>query len=110
MQINLRRYPMPSLSCTVYNCRHNDSKLCNLNTIDVSGGATRENTCCSSFIESSGTSNCSGSGFPETNISCKAHDCTYNENCSCHADNVDVCSCGSACDCHDTECNTYTKG
>lgn len=100
---------MPNLSCSVYNCTHNDSKLCNRHTIGVSGGATKENTCCSSFIESSGTSNCSGSGSPETNIACKAHDCTYNEDCSCHADHVDVCSCGSACNCYETECHTYSK-
>lgn len=101
---------MPSLSCSVCTCRYNDDELCSKNTIDVSGGANWENTCCSSFIEASGASNCCGSGSPETSISCKAHDCTYNENCSCHADKVDVCSCGSACNCHDTACHTYTKG
>ena len=102
---------MPSLSCSVRNCSHNESSLCNLNCIDVSGGASKENTCCSSFTESTGASNCSscGSASPQTSISCKATDCSHNESCSCHADSVDVCSCGSACNCKDTLCSSYKK-
>ncbi|WP_310604676.1 DUF1540 domain-containing protein [Anaerosporobacter sp.] len=100
---------MPSLLCTVSSCRYNDEKLCSLNTIDVSGGATKENTCCSSFSEASGSSNCTGCGTSETSIYCQAHDCTHNGNSTCHADSVDVCSDGHACECKETACNTYAQ-
>ena len=100
---------MPNLSCSVSNCSHNDNCLCNLNSIDVSGGGSKANTCCNNFTESQGFSNCSCSGSPETNIACQAKDCTHNNNCSCDADRVDVCSCGQSCNCHDTECTSFVK-
>lgn len=100
---------MPNLSCSVYKCNYNDDRLCRLNMIDVSGGERIENTCCSSFSESSGATNCSGSAIPETSISCKAHDCTYNEDCKCHAETVEVCTCRSGSSSHDSECSTFSK-
>ncbi|SHJ59148.1 protein of unknown function [Hathewaya proteolytica DSM 3090] len=101
---------MPKLSCGVFNCAYNDSNLCSLNSIKVSGGETKSNTCCSSFAESNGVTNCvSGFASPDTDIHCEAHDCIHNENCACHADNVDVSSLGSANNCIDTKCNSFTQ-
>jgi hypothetical protein len=36
-------------------------------------------------------------------------DCNYNDDCSCTANSVDICSCGKACHCHDTACSTFEK-
>ena len=100
---------MPKLCCAAYNCSHNENSLCNLNSIDVSGGVTPEDTCCNSFSTSSSASNCAGCACAETNIGCEAHDCKHNEGCSCHAENVDICKCGSGNSCDNTECSSFAK-
>lgn len=39
-------------------------------------------------------------------VNCNVNTCSYNENCSCHAPNIQVGGKG-ACDCGDTCCGTY---
>lgn len=104
---------MPDLKCTVHNCNYNDNdkNMCKLNSIDVAGGGSSGNTCCASFSDAESTKNscCSSSARPETDIACEATDCSYNKNCECHAEGIEVCSCGTACQCKDTACETFCK-
>ena len=100
---------MPSLSCNVKECSHNSNCLCALDSVSVSGGGSKENTCCSSFSTSSSASNCCKDASPETKVDCKANDCKHNEDCECHASSIDVCNCGSGCTCHDTECASFSE-
>lgn len=100
---------MPDLACSVSNCAYYDNRLCSLNSVDVSGGDCKEGTCCSSFVEAKYATNCTKCGTKETSVACKATDCTHNENCSCHAQSIDVGAKGNACSCHDTQCNSFCK-
>ncbi len=100
---------MPNIKCSVKNCKHNNNSLCALNEINVTGGECKADTCCSSFIESNGASNCNCDASPYTSVACKAHDCKHNEDCECHASNINICKCGSGCDCEATECDSYEK-
>jgi hypothetical protein len=49
-------------------------------------------------------------GMPgtETGIHCEAQNCCYNEQCSCHAQHVDI-SGAAACQCRETECVTFKE-
>ncbi len=106
------------LECTVTACRHNVDNLCALPGIKVEGpGACRcDQTCCESFEErGTGSTNAVSSGYrsatPETAIDCKAHNCTYNDNCKCNADCVCVdCCCQDVTSKSGTECSTFREG
>ena len=98
---------MPDLTCTVRNCSYNEDEMCSRKAIDVSGGGTRENTCCDSFSTAEAAANSCGCSGEKTSINCDAKDCIYNDDCRCDADQVKVCSEGTAAHCHDTECHTY---
>ena len=100
---------MPNLSCGVCTCGHNDDCMCNLSSIDVSGGASKDNTCCNNFTTSTTASNCACHAAPETHVYCQAKDCVHNNDCTCRADSIDICSCGSECTCHDTKCNSFQQ-
>lgn len=101
------------LECTVTTCRHNSDNLCDLPSIKVEGpGACQcDQTCCESFEpRSNSASNSSVGGSPslETSIDCKAHNCTYNDNCKCQAECVCVdCCCGDVTSKSGTECHTF---
>lgn len=100
---------MPNLSCSVTCCGHNDNKMCTLNSIDVSGGGTSENTCCNNFTREQSFKNSSTCGSKKTHIYCQAMDCKYNDECTCVADNIDISTCCSDSSCEDTRCSTFVK-
>lgn len=100
---------MPNLSCTVTKCGHNEDKLCVLNSIDVSGGGEKDNTCCNNFTHEQSFKNHACSPTKETHIYCQAKDCKYNDECVCMAEKIEVSPCSSDCQCEDTRCSTFTK-
>ena len=102
------------LECTVTACRHNSDNLCDLPGIKVEGPGARQSdqTCCESFEARTGSASNAACGCPsmETSIDCKAHNCTYNDNCKCRAEQVSVgCCCGDVCSKSGTECCTFTE-
>lgn len=101
---------MPNLDCTVTNCFHNQDKYCCKAGILVEGAKAKNSseTCCGSFQEKSETSMKNALEQPKkmTDVQCKACDCTYNEDCTCHAESIGV-SGSNACSCKETECMTF---
>ena len=104
---------MPDLRCTVQTCTHNKNFYCDLDGIVVGGNSAKraEETCCDSFEERKGDSysNVTGEASATSTIDCKATDCTYNDNCKCHAGKISV-EGSNACRCGQTECATFTCG
>ena len=104
---------MPELRCTVQTCLHNKDFYCDLDGIRVGGNQAKssEETCCDSFEERKGDtySNVTANASPTSSIDCKATDCKYNDNCSCHAGKISV-EGSRACQCEQTECATFTCG
>lgn len=101
---------MPELKCTVQTCTHNNNFYCALDKIEVGGNSAKhaEETCCDSFQERKGNgySNVAKDASAVSNIDCKATDCTYNEQCKCHAGKISV-EGSDACQCKETECATF---
>ena len=102
---------MTRLVCSVENCAYNKEHLCSLDEIKVDGehATDSHSTCCASFRNSSESySNCVDCecAKTETEIECHAHNCTYNADCKCHADSIDVCGCGSD-TARGTACSTF---
>lgn len=101
---------MPELKCTVQTCTHNKNFYCALDKIQVGGNTAKrcEETCCDSFVERNGdqSSNVTGEASALSNINCQATDCTYNEQCKCHAGKISV-EGSNACQCQQTECATF---
>lgn len=101
---------MTTLKCSATTCIYNEDHLCSRGEIDVMGaGAHRaDETSCGSFRERSegSASNRTGCGCHEIQIECKAHHCTYNEDCKCTADAIHVAG-EHAADSHQTECSTF---
>ncbi len=92
---------MPNLICSVENCAYNKEHLCSLNEIHVGGTEAKspEKTQCESFRnKSDGYTNYvdSGNVRKETEISCEATSCVYNDSKVCHAHGIDVCGCGAS--------------
>lgn len=114
---------MPELKCTVQTCTHNKNFYCDLDGIVVGGSDAKrsEETCCDSFEERkenysnssmgsmsnmAGNEDVTGSASPLSKIDCKAVECTYNEDCICHAGKISV-EGSNACQCEQTECATF---
>lgn len=102
---------MPKLNCSVQNCAYNAESCCSLGNVKVDGSSHTEHTegtCCNSFAEGGSGHNCSGVPADYSEIDCQATSCTYNENCRCHADSIQVV--GNGADrCGETECGTFSK-
>lgn len=98
---------MPNLGCSVNQCSYNSSGHCSLGSINVSGGAKKENTCCESFTTQGISSNSVGGASPVASVDCSARDCVYNHNCRCGADSIDICKCGNGNDSSDTQCGSF---
>lgn len=85
---------MPLLDCSVNNCQHNDSNLCNKNNIIVSGdqACSSDCTCCGSFQERrmDSYSSSTGEASRPTSVSCEATNCTYNDNNLCVANQIGI--------------------
>lgn len=116
-----------NLKCDATNCVHNIDYKCKAGAIHVSGlgAVTIEGTSCTSFVDrdsssfvnslsgspkekesffnSSNNSFVNSSGDLTTNpcdIKCEAHNCMYNKNKKCHADNVEI-------DADNAYCNSF---
>ena len=88
---------MPKLTCSVKNCYYNKSSKCCREGIDVHGqdAIVDDATFCSSFKEKVDTvtsQECHCSEGPETllEVKCEAVNCTFNDNCKCHADKIGI--------------------
>lgn len=100
---------MTRLDCTVTGCLYNKEKCCCKDNIEVVGDQAKHSrdTCCSSFRER-GEQVRSSVDYPtkDTDVACKAEECTFNEECHCHAKHIGIAG-GDACDCQETECATF---
>ena len=102
---------MTILKCSATTCAYNENNLCSRGEIDVMGESARnaDETSCGSFRERSGSamnSGKNGCGCETIQIDCKAHNCTYNENCKCTAAAIDVAGSGAKV-CSETKCDTF---
>lgn len=103
---------MTILKCSATTCIYNKEELCSKGEINVVGENARyaDETSCGSFCDRNDTgvkSSCaSGCGCESINIDCKAHNCTYNENCKCTAAGIDIGGSGAT-DCRETKCTTF---
>lgn len=101
---------MTRLDCTVTGCLYNKEQCCCKDNIQVEGDHARHSrdTCCVSFRdrERDGVGNSVDYPTKDTDVSCKAVECTFNENCHCQAKHIGI-SGGNACECGQTECATF---
>lgn len=103
---------MTVLKCYATTCVYNKEQLCSKGNIDVMGENAHlsEDTCCGSFRERSNSSPqnnyTSGCGCETIQINCKAHHCSYNDNCKCTAAAIQVGG-ENAKDCQKTKCGTF---
>ena len=103
---------MTILKCSAVKCVYNKEELCSKGGIDVVGeNATSANeTSCGSFQErqegSVTNSFTNGCGCEKIQIDCKAHSCTYNDNCKCTAASIQVDG-SNAHESSDTKCDTF---
>lgn len=101
---------MTRLDCSVVNCTYNKDNSCCKDNIHVAGRDAKvtDQTCCDSFRERRYDGARNGDDIPSkpTEVSCDAADCTYNQRCKCHADQIQV-SGANACECGQTECSTF---
>lgn len=101
---------MTKLECTVKNCMHNNEHCCCISNICVEGikAVNEAETCCNSFVEKRDhfSNSIDKEKNPVVDVSCKATNCAYNDECKCQAG--DICICGhEACDCGETRCGTF---
>ena len=96
-----------NLGCSATSCAYNEDCKCFAGNICVGGkkATTTSSTCCESFVDKADASftncsDCGGSCTCTSDIHCKAENCTYNENCKCCADDVNI-------NCHDASCETF---
>lgn len=101
---------MTNLKCSVINCIHNCSHLCEMNTIEVKGrdADTVEETCCSTFRDGgdSISSNSSKEASLETHVGCSANACKYNKDNYCYAEHIDISGSGAD-NSQQTACATF---
>ena len=73
---------------------YNKEKSCCKDNIQVEGNNAKhsKDTCCSSFRERGEGNYQSSVDYPtkETRVSCKAEECTFNEDCMCHAKHIGI--------------------
>ena len=101
---------MTNLKCTVNSCAHHKNDCCCIPGICVGGEEARitAETCCNNFVERKDQVSNRGDQEenPVSDIKCQATNCTFNEDCKCHA--KDICIFGhDACRCQQTECASF---
>lgn len=103
---------MPSLDCSVVNCKYNEDHGCVRDSISVGGAGANNSaqTRCNSFEERRGESFTNSFREPSlrVNIRCEAKNCVHNDSCNCQADKIDV-SGSNACKCDQTACGTFCE-
>ncbi|MEF9987423.1 MAG: DUF1540 domain-containing protein, partial [Bacteroidales bacterium] len=86
---------MAKINCSVTNCSHNKSSICYSNMVNIGGGCVEKecSTCCGSFLDernySNLTNNTNDCG-PCDALVCSVETCTYNNNKSCSAQNINI--------------------
>lgn len=111
---------MNKLECKVSSCKHWSNDRCCLSGIHVEGPAAQESsqTCCESYEEKGRGCGCgaknsvsmhnSTAASGESQISCSATHCAYQQNSHCNASSVKVgCSCQDPTSKSGTECCTF---
>lgn len=105
---------MTILKCSATKCMYNENELCSRGDIEITGENARhaDETNCGSFRDRSSSGSMMNSeaqhcGCEKINIDCKAHECTYNDNCKCTASAINVSGC-SASECNETKCDTFS--
>ncbi len=84
---------MANIVCTVTNCYYNKREGCTAPALEVDGKRADESrfTCCDTFIEQKpGVRSSVQEPKGETDISCKAEKCTYNDSKHCMAARIVV--------------------
>ena len=102
---------MTNLDCTVLTCVYNKDRCCCRDNIKVEGGHAKHtrDTFCDSFRERTDSfQNAADCGCPAkpTEVQCEVTDCTFNQQCKCHASHISVAG-SNACDCKETECASF---
>lgn len=101
---------MTNLDCTVTGCMYNKETSCCKDNIQVEGDKARQadETCCGSFRERRMDGAVSSVDYPmkQTEVACRAVDCTFNDSSYCHANHISVAG-ESACECEETECSSF---
>ena len=103
---------MPLLVCSAQKCVYNDGMYCSKGDIKIGGeeATTPQDTCCSSFKENAGENARNSLGTPSQRIdvSCEACECTFNDDCTCHAEKIGIAG-AAASDMEQTECSSFEK-
>lgn len=104
---------MTYLDCSVTGCIYNDDRCCCKGSIEVEGReAQREDdTCCGSFKECREGCACNAiqEKAKETDVSCEAVRCVFNQNLKCSAEHIGIAG-GNACTCQGTKCASFECG
>ena len=103
---------MTILKCSAIKCVYNKDQLCSKGKIDVTGeNATNANeTSCGSSRNAAAapwqTALQTAADVKKSQIDCKAHNCTYNDDCKCTASSIQVDGSNAKASC-DTKCDTF---
>ena len=104
---------MTYLDCSVTGCVYTENHCCCKREIVVEGKDAKENrgTFCGSFkerTESGSAKSASGKAEPEkeTNVSCEAQHCRFNDACKCTAKHIGIAG-GNVCSSVETECASF---
>ncbi|WP_302626517.1 DUF1540 domain-containing protein [uncultured Eubacterium sp.] len=107
---------MTKLNCSVKNCYYNKSSKCCREGIKVGGteAIVTDATYCSDFREkrdsaTSKTEHCDCGPENRLDIKCHAVNCTFNDNCKCHAEQITIQGNGAT-DQSQTECGSFECG
>ena len=95
---------MTILKCSAIKCVYNKDQLCSTSANETSCGSFQERT--GSSMTNSFTNGC---GCEKIQIDCKAHNCTYNDDCKCTASSIQVDGSNAQASC-DTKCDTFQCG
>ncbi len=101
---------MTKLDCNVVSCAHNENECCRLREINIEGATAvkAEGTSCGDF-RVKGTDYArsdAACGCKDTEVSCKAEECKYNDHKRCSARHIGIAG-GYACECSQTECASF---
>ncbi len=85
---------MSKLDCNVVNCAYNSDNCCRRSDIMVEGTKALDSaqTNCGSFklAQSEKSVNSTGQGCKETNVSCQAVECRFNQSNKCTANHIGI--------------------
>lgn len=102
---------MTVLDCSVVNCTYNEDNSCKRHDIIVEGNDAQvsSETRCGSFAPKGcgcATNSASCNHIKDTNVSCEAVECIYNESKKCSAKHIGIAG-GHADNSKETECGSF---